>query len=359
MKKILLSVIVFAMLIMTAAGCTEKNSAKLIGVCMPKHNVARWLPEGDNIRKQLQAKGYEVILEYADDDTELQKAQIERMIDRKCQALIIAATDSYALNDVLEKARKAEIKIIAYDRLLMQTEFVDYYCTFDNFELGEAQAKYIEKVFGLQGAAPKPINMEIISGAADDSCAVENYDGQMSVLKPYIDSGKINVISGKTAFEPTAIADWSTDNAEAYTRNLLSTYYAHGEKLNMILATNDSIARGVITVLKEAGYESGSEAWPVITGQDCDAENVAAIINGEQSMSMFVDTRALATRVVNLVDDVFFGRTPTINNTTRYDNGVKIVPASICKSIYVDKDNYFEILVRSGYYKKEDFRISR
>jgi putative multiple sugar transport system substrate-binding protein len=358
MKKILSLIIVLAMLITVMAGCSAKNSSKLIGVCMPKHNVDRWLQDGDNIRKQLQAKDYEVILEYADDDTAIQIKQIESMIDKKCQAIIIAATDSYGLNDVLEKASKANIKIIAYDRLLMDTEFVDYYVTFDNFELGEAQGKYIEELFKLQDAASEPINMEIISGAADDSCAVENYDGQMSVLKPYIDSGKINVLSGETRFEPTAIADWSTENAEIYMRKLLSEYYANGEKLDVVLATNDSIARGVITVLEENGYESGSDAWPVITGQDCDAENVAAIISGEQSMSMFVDTRALSTRVVDLVDDVLLGKEPTINDTTRYDNGVKIVPTSICKSIYVDKDNYIEILVRSGYYKEEDFKIS-
>ncbi|GHU80072.1 LacI family transcriptional regulator [Clostridia bacterium] len=357
MKKTLSLLTIFAMLIVMAAGCAN-SSAKLIGVCMPKHNVDRWLQDGDNIRKQLQAKGYEVMLEYADDDTATQIAQIESMIDKKCQALIIAATDSYALNDVLEKARKAKIKIIAYDRLLMHTEFVDYYCTFDNLELGEEQGKYIEAAFGLQDAASKPINMEIISGASDDSCAVENYNGQMNVLKPYIDSGKIIAASGETGFEATAIADWSTENAEAYMRNLLSAHYANGEKLDAVLATNDSIARGVITVLKEAGYESGSEAWPVITGQDCDAENVAAIIDGEQSMSMFVDTRALSTRAADLVDDVLSGKTPTINNTTRYDNEVKIVPASICKSIYVDKDNYLEILVRSGYFKEEDFQTA-
>jgi putative multiple sugar transport system substrate-binding protein len=356
MKKVFLLLIVITTLLVTMIGCGTSNADKIIGVCMPKHNVDRWLQDGDNIRKQLQAKGYEVILEYADDDTETQKAQIESMIDRKCQALIIAATDSYGLNDVLEKASEAKIKIIAYDRLLMETEFVDYYCTFDNFELGEEQGKYIEDIFGLQDAASEPINMEIISGAADDSCAVENYDGQMNILKPYIDSGKINVLSGETGFEQTAIADWSTENAETYMRKLLDSHYANGEKLDAILATNDSIARGVTTVLKEDGYKSGSADWPVITGQDCDAENVAAIIDGDQAMSMFVDTRALATRVVDLTDDVLLGKTPTINNTTRYDNGVKIVPTSICKSIYVDKSNYLEILVRSGYYKEEDFK---
>jgi putative multiple sugar transport system substrate-binding protein len=358
MKKTFALLIVFTMLIMAASGCAAKSGDKLIGVCMPKHNVDRWLQDGDNIRKQLQAKDYEVILEYADDDTEVQKAQIEDMIDKGCQAIIIAATDSYGLNDVLKKASEADIKIIAYDRLLMDTEYVDYYCTFDNFELGEAQGKYIEEFFNLQDASSAPINLEIISGAADDSCAVENYDGQMSVLKPYIESGKINVLSGETEFEPTAIADWSTENAEVYMKNLLDTYYANGEKLDAILSTNDSIARGVITVLKEAGYESGSADWPVITGQDCDAENVADIINGDQAMSMFVDTRALATRVVDLTDDVLSGKTPTINDTTRYDNGVKVVPTSICKSIYVDKDNYIEILVRGGYYKEEDFKIT-
>ncbi|GHS87121.1 sugar ABC transporter substrate-binding protein [Synergistales bacterium] len=354
MKKVILLLVVFVALAVTAA-VYLRSSDKTVGVCMPMRAVDRWMLDGDNIKKQLEAKGYKVILEYAENDNERQRAQIENMIDRRCSALIIAAADCYGLNDVLEKARKNDIKIIAYDRLLMQTEFVDYYCTFDNFEVGAVQGEYIEKAFNLKDAAPESANIEIVSGAADDSCAVENYNGQMSVLKPYIDGGKIKVFSGETGFEPTAIADWSSEGAKNYMKNLLSKYYADGAQLDAVLSANDSMARGVIEALEEAGYGSKDKPWPVITGQDCDKENVTAMIKGVQSMSLFIDTRALATRAVDLTDDILLGKTPTINNATRYDNEVKIVPASICKPIYVDKNNYSEVLVRSGYYKREDF----
>jgi putative multiple sugar transport system substrate-binding protein len=355
MKKIIALLLLGALLLTMLAGCSSSSSSKLIGVCMPMRAVDRWMLDGDNIKKQLEAKGYSVLLEYAENDNEKQRAQIEAMINKKSQALIIAAADCYGLNDVLEKARANNIKIIAYDRLLMQTEFVDYYCTFDNFEVGAVQGEYIENAFALNKAEAQSINMEIISGAADDSCAVENYNGQMSVLKPYLDSGKIKVTSGETEFEPTAIADWSTELAEGYMKNLLTEYYTDGVTLDVVLSANDSMARGAINALVAAGYGSGDKPWPVITGQDCDKENVSAIIKGEQSMSLFIDTRALASRAVDLVDDLLTNKNPVINNTTRYDNEVKIVPASICKPIYVDKDNYSEILVRSGYYKEEDF----
>jgi putative multiple sugar transport system substrate-binding protein len=356
MKKIISLLIALATVLAVLSGCAAGGgSSKLIGVLMPMRAVDRWMLDGDNIKKQLEAKGYTVILEYAENDNALQISQIENIIEKKCQALIIAAADCYGLNDVLEKASKSSIKIIAYDRLLMDTEFVDYYVTFDNFEVGAVQGEYIEKTFNLKDAAAEPINLEIISGAPDDSCAVENYNGQMSVLKPYIDSGKINVISGETEFEPTAIADWSSDGAESYMTALLAEHYGDGTRLDVVLSANDSMARGVIAALKSAGYGGDGKAFPAITGQDCDKESVTAIINGEQSMSLFIDTRALSTRAVDLVDDVLFGKPPAIDNTTRYDNGAKIVPTTICKPLYVDKDNYSEILIRSGYYKEEDF----
>ena len=356
MKKMMKIISVALTLLMLAgllAACASSNE-KWVGVCMPKKDVERWRLDGSNIKMQLEAKGYKVELEYADDDPDKQVEQIMKMINRKCKALIIAAADCYNLDAPLEKASAAGIKIIAYDRLIMDTQYVDYYCTFDNYEIGEEQGKYIISALNLDNRT-EPASMEIFSGAADDSTSIENYNGQMNALKPYIDNKKIVVPSGQTDPITTAIENWATENAKSRMEQLLDTYYGNGTKLDAVLSTNDSMAMGVIAALKDAGYPGGGKPLPVLTGMDCDVDNVIAIRDGEQSMSMFIDTRALATWAVSLVDDILSGKTPKNLNTDRYDNNVKIVSTSICKAIYVDKDNYLDILTKDGYYKPEDF----
>jgi putative multiple sugar transport system substrate-binding protein len=293
-------------------------------------------------------------LEYAEDDPTKQLTQIESMIDQKCQAILIAGADCYGLNDVLEKASKKKIKIIAYDRLIMDTPYVDYYVTFDNFEIGAEQGKYIIDTFDLDKGGV--VAMELFSGALDDSCSYENYGGQMSVLQMYIDNGSIIIPSSQVSLQDTGIVDWSTENAHARMAGLLNDFYSGAAAPDVILSTNDSMALGIIKALKEAGYGSADKPFPLLTGMDCDIDNVIAILKGEQSMSMFIDTRALASRGVELVEDILMNRQPMINDTERYNNGVIIVPASICKSYFVDKDNYYDILIKSGYYKEEVFR---
>ena len=351
--KIISIVVALGLLVMCLTACTT-NAEKWVGVCMPKKDVERWKLDGSNIKMQLEAKGYKVMLEYADDDPDKQVAQIQKMIDRKCKALIIAAADCYNLNTILGQAHKGGITTIAYDRLIMDTQYVDYYCTFDNFEIGVEQGNYIIKALDLDNRAD-PVTMELFSGATDDSTSIENYNGQMHALLSYINSGKIVIPSGQIDPTTTAIENWATENAKARMEKLLASYYGDGERLDVVLSTNDSMALGVIAALKDAGYGAGDKPFPVLTGMDCDIDNVMAIKNGEQSMSMFIDTRALATWAVSLVDDVLSGKAPLNLNTDRYDNNVKIVATSICKAIYVDQYNYFDILTKDGYYQPEDF----
>lgn len=355
MKQTRLIALILALLMLfgLTAACTS-NKEKWVGVCMPKKDVERWRLDGSNIKMQLEAKGYKVILEYADDDPDKQIEQIDKMIDKKCNALVIAASDCFNLDATLEKAAAAGIKVVAYDRLIMDTKFVDYYCTFNNYEIGKEQGEYIINAMDLDTRA-EPITMELFSGASDDSTSIENYNGQMKALKPYIDSGKIIIPSGQIDPITTAIENWATENAKARMAELIDTYYSDGRQLDVVLSTNDSMAFGVIAALKEAGYGADGKPLPVLTGMDCDIDNVIAIKNGEQSMSMFIDTRALATWAVSLVDDILSGKTPKNLNTDGYDNNVKIVATSICKAIYVDRDNYLDILTKDGYYKQEDF----
>jgi len=351
--KIISIVMLLLLIVMQFSACAH-NDERWIGVSMPKKDVERWKLDGSNIKMQLEAKGYKVMLEYADDDPDKQIEQISEMIANKCKALIIAASDCFNLDSTLEQAAKEGIKILAYDRLIMDTEYVDYYCTFDNFEIGVEQGNYIIRAMDLDNRTD-PVTMELFSGAADDSTSIENYNGQLYALQPYIDSGKIIIRSGQIDPITTAIANWATENAQTRMRELLESYYSGGERIDVVLSTNDSMALGVIAALRDAGYGAGNKPFPVLTGMDCDIENIIAIRNGEQSMSMFIDTRALATWAVSLVDDVLSGKTPKNLNTDRYFNNVKIVATSICKAIYVDIDNYFDVLTKDGYYKPEDF----
>lgn len=347
--------LILAATLVSLASCAETET--IIGVCMPKQDVARWTKDGQALKQQLENKGYKVILEYAEDNPDKQAEQIQGLIDQKCKALIIAAAECYGeLNEVLEKAAKDKIKIVAYDRLIMNTENVDYFCTFDNFEVGETQGNYIVEKFKLDKDGV-PITLELFSGAIDDSCSPENYAGQMSILQKYIDNGKIIVKSGQTSLEDTAIVNWNTENAQERMSALLNEYYADGNGPDVILSTNDSMATGVIAALKEAGYGNGGKIWPIVTGMDCDKENVVAIINGDQAMSLLIDPKALAKRAVELTDDILSGRTPANLETVRkFPNGKKDVPTSICKSIFVDIDTYKDVIINGGIWSEEDLK---
>ncbi|MCL2832819.1 MAG: sugar-binding protein, partial [Treponema sp.] len=309
------AVFMLAVLSLGSISCSQKP---VIGVLMPKLDVDRWLIDGSSIKRQLEAKQYSVTVEYANDDAALQIAQIEKIISGKnCKALIIAGVDCYGLNDVLKKAHDKKILIIAYDRLIMNTPYVDYYVTFDNFGIGADQGQYIVEEFGLDKQEAKPVYMEILSGAFDDSTSKENYDGQMSVIKPYIDNGKIIVKSGETTLEATAIPDWATKNAETHVADILDTYYGN-TKINTILSTNDSMAMGAMDALRGAGYTK--DDWPLITGMDCDLDNVRAIRDGWQAISMFIDMRLLASVAVYLAEDALSGKIYPNLNKSYYNN---------------------------------------
>jgi len=230
---------------------------------------------------------------------------------------------------------------------------MDYYLTFDNIEVGILQADYIADAFGLKGGGG-PITLEMFSGALDDSCTPDYYEGQMDVMQPFIDSGQIIIKSGQTTLNDTATFDWSGEVAADRLAKILSEYYADGTRLDAVLSTYDGMSIEMIKTLKEAGYGTPENPLPVITGQDCDIASVNSIIAGEQSMSVFLDTRTLAARTVEMIDDIMVGNKPAINDSNRYHNGVKYVPAAICNPVLVDIGNYREVLIDSGYYRESD-----
>ncbi|NLW60420.1 MAG: sugar ABC transporter substrate-binding protein [Firmicutes bacterium] len=356
MKKLLL-VLMVILLVFSVTGCFKKKAEEnLIGVAMPTQSLQRWNQDGANMKAKLEEKGYKVDLQYANNDVNTQIQQLENMITKKCKVLVIASIDGSALTEVLRKAAENGIKVIAYDRLIMNSEHVDYYATFDNFKVGEIQGKYIEEKLGLKENAG-PFNIELFAGSPDDNNAYFFHGGAMSVLQPYIDAGKLVVPSKQTDFTTIAIHSWDSADAQARMDNLITAHYAGGRKLDAVLSPNDSLAIGIITSLRNAGYGTPDKPFPIITGQDCDKANVIAMIKGEQSMSIFKDTRTLAAKVVEMVEAIMKGEEAPVNDTKTYHNGVKHVPSYLCEPVYADVNNYKELLIDSGYYTEADLQL--
>lgn len=334
-----------------AAPADAEAGGQLIGVAMPTKDLQRWNQDGSNMEAQLKEAGYEVDLQYASNDIQTQVSQIENMISNGCDMLVIASIDGDSLGTVLAQAKDAGIPVIAYDRLIMNSDAVSYYATFDNYMVGTKQGEYIEEKLDLKNAEG-PFNIEIFTGDPGDNNARFFYGGAMDVLKPYIDEGKLVVKSGSVDFEKVATANWSTETAQSRMDAIIASYYADGTKLDAVLCSNDSTALGVENAL-EAAYTG---EWPIITGQDCDIANVKNMIAGKQSMSIFKDTRTLATQVVKMVDAVMKGGEAPINDTESYDNGTGIIPSYLCEPVFADVDNYKELLIDSGYYTEDQLQ---
>ncbi|MBX4955328.1 multiple monosaccharide ABC transporter substrate-binding protein [Rhizobium lentis] len=325
-----------------------------VGIAMPTKASARWIDDGNNIVKQLEAAGYGTDLQYGDDDIPNQLSQIENMVTKGVKVLVIASIDGTTLSDVLQKAHDAGIKVIAYDRLIRDSANVDYYATFDNFQVGVLQANSIVDGLGLKDGKG-PFNIELFGGSPDDNNAFFFYDGAMSVLQPYIDSGKLVVKSGQTGMDKVGTLRWDPATAQARMDNLLSANYTDA-KVDAVLSPYDGLSIGIISSLKGVGYGTASQPLPIVTGQDAEIPSVKSIIAGEQYSTIFKDTRELAKVTVAMVDAVMSGKEPEVNDTKTYDNGVKVVPSYLLKPVAVDKTNYKQILVDSGYYTEDKLK---
>lgn len=332
---------------------STESSGKKVGVAMPTQSSERWINDGANMKSRLEALGYEVDMQYAEDDVQAQVSQIENLIANGADALVIAAVDSSALVNVLQQAKDNNIPVIAYDRLLMDTDAVSYYATFDNKGVGTAIGKYIEEKKDLKAAqaAGESYTIEFFMGSPDDNNALFLYNGVMEVLQPYLDDGTLVCKTGRTSFEDTCILRWSQETAQQWCENYLSGFYAD-EKLDIACTAFDGFAYGVRAALEGAGYTLGDE-WPLITGQDAELMATKNIVSGYQTMSIYKDTRILADKCVTMVQAVLEGTEPEINDKDQYNNNVITVPAYLCTPIAVDKDNYKEIIVDGGYYTEE------
>ena len=351
MKKVL-AVVLALVLTLSVVGMAMAEGK--VGVAMPTQSLQRWNQDGTNMKAQLEAAGFTVDLQYANNEVATQVSQLENMILNGAQVLVVASIDGSALGTVLATAKEAKIPIIAYDRLLTATDAVDYYTTFDNYGVGKIQGQYIIDKFDLSNDAVKgPFTIEFTAGSPDDNNAGLFFAGAFDLLKPYLDSGKLVCKSGQIDFQTVATPDWKSETAQARMDNILSAYYADaltgGTKLDICLCSNDSTAQGVTNSLVAAGFTKDN--IPVITGQDCDVASTKNMIAGLQAMSVFKDTRILADQTVKMIGDILAGKTPETNAV--YPNGVKDVPSYNCTPLFADLSNYQALLLDSGYYTAE------
>ena len=341
--------------LIAVAGAAQAEDKGTIGISMPTKSSARWIADGDNMVKVLEAKGYKADLQYADNDIPNQLAQIENMITKKEKALVIAAIDGTTLSGALEKAAAAGIKVISYDRLIVGSPNVDYYATFDNFQVGVLQAGTIVKGLGLDAGKKGPFNIELFGGSPDDTNAFYFYDGAMSVLKPYIDGGQLVVMSKQMGMEKVSTLRWDAATAQSRMDNILSSTYTKAH-VDAVLSPYDGLSIGIISSLKGVGYGSKDLPMPVISGQDAEIPSVKSIIAKEQYSTIFKDTRELAKVAAGMVDAVLSGGKPEINDTKTYNNKVKIVPSYLLKPVPVDASNWKAALVDTGYYKADQLQ---
>ena len=343
-----------AVMAITATGTA--NAAK-IGVSMPTQSLQRWNQDGHNLKDQLEQSKHKVELLYAgDNDIPTQLNQIENLIAANCDVLVVAPIDGGSLTEVLRGAKEKGIPVISYDRLIMNSDAISYYATFDNYKVGQIQGNFIVDALKLKDANTTPKNIEFFTGSIDDNNVNFFWGGAIDVLQPYLDKGKLVCPSGQTKKEQVATLNWSTEEAQKRMENLISSngYGPEGKKLDAILSSNDSVANGITNALVAEGYNKDN--FPILTGQDCDKPSVKNMKKGIQTMSVFKDTRVLADQVVKMVNAIVDKKDVPVNDTSTYNNGTGVIPSFLCSPIVVTKDNLKEVLVDSGYYSEKDIK---
>jgi len=337
------------------SGAAMAQDKGTIGIAMPTKSSARWISDGNSMVEQFTEAGYGTDLQYAEDDIPNQLAQIENMITKGADVLVIAAIDGTTLSNALENAAASGIKVIAYDRLIRDSGNVDYYATFDNFKVGVQQASSL--VSGLKERfGDGPYNVELFGGSPDDdNNAYFFYDGAMSVLQPMIDDGTIVIQCGQMGMDTVGTLRWDGAVAQARMDNLLSAHYTD-KILHGALSPYDGLSIGILSSLKGVGYGSGDQKMPIVSGQDAEVPSVKSILAGEQYSTVFKDTRELARVTVGMVDALLEGGEPEINDTKTYDNGVKVVPSYLLEPVSVDAGNWEDVLIGSGYYTADQVK---
>lgn len=347
-KNTILILLSLSVLLFIMTGCSAKKSdKKIVGISAPSNEIQRWALETAQLKEELTKRGYDVIVQYASNDVAMQINQIENMIAQRADILIIVPVESASLGEALDMAKEHNIPVISYDMLITNTDAVSYYATFDNYGVGKIMAEYVRDKLDLDNT-DKTYNIEFTAGNPGDNNAAIFFNGSMDVMRPYIKKGVLNVVSGQTTFTQCSTPGWSTEKAQQRAENLLASYYKNTD-VDIWISSADIVSLGVIVALTN----SYNGKYPIVTGQDCALLNIHHIIDGKQTMSIFKDPVLLIDATANIVDEISSGKEVTVNDTTSYFNGIKTVPSYLCKPVYVDIDNYEDVLIPAGYYTKE------
>lgn len=341
----------------TSAPAASESGKKTIGIAMPAKSLERWNRDGEYLKKMFEEQGYNVELRFSDNKADQQVNDIQTLLAGDLDVLIIAAIDGGTLATTLEDAKTKNVPVIAYDRLIMNTDAVSCYVSFDNFKVGSLQAQFIVDTL-KPDSSTEPFNIELSSGDPADNNAVFFYNGSMEVLRPYLDSGKFKIPSGKVSFEQTATPGWSTDLALENMQNVLASYYSDGTRLDAVLSAYDGLSLGVEQAIL-SDYTGGN--MPVITGQDADIAGVRAIVDGEQTMTIYKNVNNEAKVSVEVTNTILNGgelndalaktfSAECVFDTASYDNGVMKVPSYLLTPEIITV-NDLDKLVATGTYK--------
>ena len=339
----------------------EAGEVKKVGIAMPTKSLERWNRDGSFLEKGFQEKGFETVVTFSDNDIKKQVADIENLIADNVNLLVIAAIDGESLTNVLADAKDNGIPVISYDRLIMNTDAISYYVSFDNYTVGKLQGEFVEQQLGLDiNDTSKTYNIEFTAGDPADNNAGFFFNGAYDVLSPYIEAGILNVPSGQTSFQEVATDQWKTEKAMSRMQNLLASYYGDGTVLDVALCSNDSTALGVTQAI-ESDYAGDNTV--IITGQDGDEANLANIVDGKQTMTVYKAVANEAVATLDLGIALLNGETPDASlidnagwsfdcayDTSSYDNGTGIIPSYLLVPTVVTKDNIQSELVDTGYY---------
>ncbi|PHQ54221.1 sugar-binding protein [Bifidobacterium animalis] len=347
-------------------GGTQKlEKGATIGISMPTKSEERWNKDGNNLKDKLEKAGYKVVLNFADDKPAQQNADIENMVNQNAKILVVASKDGSAVGPAVEKARDAGATVIAYDRLIMNTDAVNYYATFQLEQVGKLEAEYLVDQLGLNDGQKGPFNMELFTGSPDDNNAKYFFKGAWEVLQPYFAKGVLVNPSkhggGVTKdfkvddWQKISVQSWKTEQAQKDMESILDSTYASGRKLDAVLAPYDGIAQGVINAIesKRPDMQPGTESWPPITGQDAMEIAVSNIAAGKQGETVFKDVNKLADAVYDMIIEIAEGKQVTGING-KFNNNVVDVPSKLLDPQNITGENLNE-LVKAKYITQERF----
>ncbi len=336
----------------------EEEPKGKVGILLPSDETdEKWTADAEILEGELNGDGYDVEICYAGGDTSLQVSQIQEFLAEEVSALIVAPSDPYGLEDVLSEAKEKTIPVFAYDTLIMNTDAVKYYVTFDLRKIGQMIGENIVKAKELDEAREnhESYNIEFLMGSPDESHALFLYNGIMEVLQSYFDDGTLVSQSQKTSFEDTAVMRWSAGTAETKLGEILDGFYQNGEKLDILCTASDEFAYGALGVLEGREILPGSEEMPYITGLGSQAEVIKKVASEEIGFTVFLDRRTLAEDCSKMVLTYLGGEKPEVTDYEQYDNGRKIIGTYTCKGEVIDKDNY-EMLIDNGYYEEDEIQ---